>query len=418
MNKQLRGGLPALLCLLLCILTAAARAESLYVVDQARNAVHLYNESNGGFVDAGDFAATGMNSPTGIAVGPDGFVYVVNSGDNTAHKFDSRGNDLGAVIFANINNPTAIAVNSAGQIAVANSGNNTVLFNGVPLSDGIDDPSALAFDSQGNLYIANRGSNTIRKYSGTTDLGDFAVSGLDEPTGLAIDGSGNVYAANYGDNTIHQFSAAGSDLGDVFLNNVDSPVALAYSSIAGFAVSNQGDGTIAPGIPGFGVITPYGLAFGPTPPVATLTGTLTFNGLSASAANQNVTFQFRDPNSGAILFTRTASVAASGGFSLLNVPLQNYTLWIKPNAFLAHTVSVTTSGSAFVPVTQAFDGGDANNDNSVDSSDFGIFIGAFNTDSSIAGGGYDPHADFNGDGFVDSTDFGILIGNFNQQGDP
>ena len=131
MNKQLRKGLPALLCLLLCVLTAAARAESLYVVDQARNAVHLYNEQNGGYVDAGDFATSGLDSPTGIAIGPDGSVYVANSGSNTVHKFNVYGNDLGAVLFANISAPTAIAINRSGQIAVANSATNTVLFDGV-----------------------------------------------------------------------------------------------------------------------------------------------------------------------------------------------------------------------------------------------------------------------------------------------
>ena len=61
-------------------------------------------------------------------------------------------------------------------------------------------------------------------------------------------------------------------------------------------------------------------------------------------------------------------------------------------------------------------GGDANNDNSIDSSDFGILIGAFNSSSAVSGSGYDPTADFNSDGSVDSSDFGILIGNFNLTG--
>ena len=418
MNKRLRRGQFALLCLLLCVLTAAARAESLYVVDQARNAVHLYNEQNGGFVDAGDFATFGLDSPVAIAVGADGSVYVANSGSNTVHKFDTRGNDLGAIIAANLDGPTAIAINGAGQLAVANSGSNTVWFNGIVLSDGINAPSGLAFDAQGNLYIANRGDNTIRKYNGATDLGVFAAFGLNAPTGLAIDANGNVYAANYDDNTVRKFSAAGTDMGGVFFNNLDAPIALAYSGSVGLAVSNQGNETIAPSIPGFGVFTPRGLAFGPTPPVATLTGTLVFNGLVASAASQNVTFQFRDPGSGSFLFTRSASVPANGNFSLIAVPIQNYSLWIKPATFLAEVVSVTGSATTLSSVSAAFDGGDANNDNSVDSSDFGILIGAFNTDASISGGGYDKTADFNGDGFVDSTDFGTLISNFNGTGAP
>ena len=58
----------------------------------------------------------------------------------------------------------------------------------------------------------------------------------------------------------------------------------------------------------------------------------------------------------------------------------------------------------------------SNSDNSVDSSDFGILIGAFNTAAALPGSGYDPTADFNSDGVVDSTDFGLLIGNYGSVG--
>ena len=60
--------------------------------------------------------------------------------------------------------------------------------------------------------------------------------------------------------------------------------------------------------------------------------------------------------------------------------------------------------------------GDSNNDNSVDSTDFGTLIGAFGGAGSVTGSGYDATVDFNFDGSVDSTDFGILIGEFNSMG--
>ena len=113
----------------------------------------------------------------------------------------------------------------------------------------------------------------------------------------------------------------------------------------------------------------------------------------------------------------------------------------KPNGYFSFTVTiapgiydVTVQGSKWlkqrvpnVRVEADYDygninvtlpGGDANGDNSVDSSDFGILIGAYGSDASIPGSGYDPTADFNCDGMVDSTDFGILIGSFNETGAP
>ena len=69
-------------------------------------------------------------------------------------------------------------------------------------------------------------------------------------------------------------------------------------------------------------------------------------------------------------------------------------------------------------VTAFLAGGDADGDNFVGPSDFGVLVGAYNTSASIPGSGYDPTADFNFDGFVDPTDFGILVGNYNTLGDP
>ena len=61
--------------------------------------------------------------------------------------------------------------------------------------------------------------------------------------------------------------------------------------------------------------------------------------------------------------------------------------------------------------------GDANSDNSVDATDFGLFVSAYNSSASVPGSGYDPACDFNLDGFVDPTDFGLLVGAYGQQGD-
>lgn len=50
--------------------------------------------------------------------------------------------------------------------------------------------------------------------------------------------------------------------------------------------------------------------------------------------------------------------------------------------------------------------GDLNNDTVVNSTDFGLFVGAFGTSCSAC------QADMNGDGLVNSTDFGLFVGAF------
>ena len=152
-------------------------------------------------------------------------------------------------------------------------------------------------------------------------------------------------------------------------------------------------------------------------PTAPVTGTLQFTQLAPFAAAQRVTFQFRDLATGAALSSQTANVPVSGAFSLSSILLQSYTLWIKPDKFLAHKIALTPSGAAFPPITLAFDGGDGNNDNSVDTSDFGLLVAAYGGSAIVSGSGYDLRADFNGDGLVDPSDFGVLVDNYGEKGD-
>lgn len=148
---------------------------------------------------------------------------------------------------------------------------------------------------------------------------------------------------------------------------------------------------------------------------ASVTGSILFSELVVNAPAQNVTFTFR-PADGTAPIEQTIAVSAFGAFTVPNLPRQAGVLHIKPDKFLAANISVDLSGGNVSGAYAEVQPGDANNDNSVDSTDFGILIGAFNTSASIPDSGYDVTADFNGDGSVDSSDFGILIGNFNRQG--
>ena len=150
-------------------------------------------------------------------------------------------------------------------------------------------------------------------------------------------------------------------------------------------------------------------------PYGTLTGTLQFDQIAPNATSQNVAFQFRNPSSGATLYAQTISVPPGGTYSI-SAPLQPYTVWIKPVKYLARTASVVVSSNTFEPISLAFEGGDANNDNSVDTSDFGILVGAYGGVAGIPGSGYDIRADFNSDGYVDPTDFAILVEDYNETG--
>lgn len=120
-----------------------------------------------------------------------------------------------------------------------------------------------------------------------------------------------------------------------------------------------------------------------------------------------------------------------GGFSLIQVPAGRYAVFAKAFHYLRGRVtgdSITVGpGAPAAPLTfrwvssggtvhTELRGGDANNDNNVNLTDFGLLarhFGSFNV--------ADPQnpawvADFNGDGRVNLDDFSILSSNFGEQG--
>ena len=161
---------------------------------------------------------------------------------------------------------------------------------------------------------------------------------------------------------------------------------------------------------------------------ATVTGRVSLEGVpDLSAINPHAplgTFHvtFRNASTGAVVKATDVTLAttagsATGTFSVFGVPAGTYNVLIKGMKNLAVlTPNVVVSATSGTIPAVMLPAGDSNNDNFVDSSDFGTLIGAFNTDSAISGSGYDPTVDFNFDGVIDSSDFGLLIGEFNNVG--
>ena len=168
----------------------------------------------------------------------------------------------------------------------------------------------------------------------------------------------------------------------------------------------------------------------------TVTGNIALEGVNDLSATNvaaplgSLTVGFYTPGSvvhGAMppitpLYTQTVTLtptpmSINGAYTVTGVPDGTYDVVIKGAKNLAvQTSNVVISSTSTTIPSVVLPAGDSNNDDSVDSTDFGNLIGVFNTSAASTGSGYDPTADFNFDGAVDSTDFGLLIGNFNTVG--
>jgi DNA-binding beta-propeller fold protein YncE len=179
---------------------AAALDGSIYIADTENHRIqHLAADGSvlqvwGGFSASTETTKAGeglFNEPWGVAVGPDGSVYVADTWNHRIQKFTSDGKFVKTWGFGisqtddpfGFYGPRAVAVNAQGQVLVTDTGNKRIV----------------VFDSDGNF---------LTKFGET----GFGPGQFDEPVGLAVDAAGVVYVADTWNQRIQVFapSADGS----------------------------------------------------------------------------------------------------------------------------------------------------------------------------------------------------------------
>ena len=164
---------------------AVATDGTFYVADSGNNRI-LHLDQEGKLLDAwGEYGASDnanaieappgtFNEPWGVAVGPDGSVYVADTWNNRIQKFTAEGDYItmwgefgGGETNYDFWGPRGIAVDDEGRVYVTDTGNKRVVI----------------FDSEGN------------------DLGSFGGAGMgvgqfDEPVGIEVDDLGRIYIAD------------------------------------------------------------------------------------------------------------------------------------------------------------------------------------------------------------------------------
>jgi DNA-binding beta-propeller fold protein YncE len=176
-------------------------------------------------VDAGTGSPGALNEPWGVAVGPDGSVYVADTWNHRIQKFTADGvfvkmwghSGQGDALDAFFG-PRGIAVDARGHVFVTDTGNHRVVVfdeDGNALtsigargfdSGFFDEPVGLALDADGNLYVADTWNQRVQVFTPNAEgeylfarewqiVGWYGQS-LDNKPLIAVDARGRVYVTD------------------------------------------------------------------------------------------------------------------------------------------------------------------------------------------------------------------------------
>ena len=192
--------------------TYVGTTQNVVRFDAAGNLTATYGSFGGG---QGQFYGV-----SGVALGPDGNLYVADETKGNVQVFGLDGNYIRAL--TGFSGPTDIKFDKGGNFYVANFDTNQIVKMStsgvVALRISASRPRGLAIDPDGNVYAANFVGSVVYKFDPSGGLlSQFSAGGeknLYRPQGLSLDLFGNLYVADMFNSRIVVYSASGAYLGN------------------------------------------------------------------------------------------------------------------------------------------------------------------------------------------------------------
>lgn len=202
----------------------------LYVANRSTNNISVINAINNTILP---FRIPVDNGPEGIAVGPEGRVYVVNQNRGSVSIIEPGANHV-ASSFNTGRTPEGIAISPDGSsvyvtnyndasVTVFNTHTNTVSTIRVGTS-----PAGIAISQDGSrVYVANSGSNTVSVINTADNTVLTTIGGLrgTSPKGISVSPDGQtIYTADYSSNNVSVIDMHGGNTVISTIDNVPAPV--------------------------------------------------------------------------------------------------------------------------------------------------------------------------------------------------
>ncbi len=227
-------GLLGIIAVVFAAAPGVAATQYYLVSGYVSDNVVRYNAWTGEFID--DFVPAnsgGLNAPEGLALGPDGNLYVASANTHSIKRYDGlTGAYMGDFATDNgLNYPRGITFGPDGNLYVSSSNDQVLRFNGstgqfidafVPNgTPNLIDPQDLVFRGDGLLYISNGYTATVvRADAQTGAYYDTFVQGPQfqlVPQGMAFGADNNLYVADSEGSAVWRYDGHTGNLIDAFV---------------------------------------------------------------------------------------------------------------------------------------------------------------------------------------------------------
>ena len=202
----------------------------------------------------GDGSKALFNSPSAIAIAPDGNLIIADTGNNRIRRLTPTGEAstvAGDGTAAQFNGPIGVAVDARGLIYVADSYNDriqritpdgqvsTVAGQGTPgYADGdrntarFDTPSGIVVANDNSLIVADTGNDRLRRISPDGNVTTLPVTDLSSPIGLAVTYDNYLYVTELDRSRVVQIAPDG----------ITRVIAGGFNHPTGIAIAPSDDG--------------------------------------------------------------------------------------------------------------------------------------------------------------------------------